>query len=69
MSIWGDLPKPRWLAVIADRDHVTIEIVGFMDENLAHTFCQQFDSDCYEWAVITGSICSSGSVSDGRDLW
>ena len=33
----------------------------------AFEFCNNYDSICYEWAVITGCVCGSGSVSDGRD--
>ena len=70
--VWGDLPEQRFLAVIADKgipgcDPPKIEIVGFKDEDAAYNFCQNYDSVCYEWAVISGCICSSGSLDDGRD--
>ena len=75
--IWGNLPQQGWLAVIADRgipdsddpqDAPKIEVVGFNNEDDAYNFCNNYDSVCYEWAVITGCICSIGSISDGRDL-
>lgn len=68
--VWGNLPDQGWLAVIADRGHEDgskIAVVGFKNEEDAYNFCNQYDSVCYEWAVTTGCICSSGSVSDGRD--
>ena len=69
-TVWGNLPEQGWLAVVADRGHENgprIEVVGFDNEDDAYNFCTSYDSICYEWAVITGCICTSGSVSDGRE--
>ena len=76
MSIWGDLPEQKFLAIVADRgipdskdpkDAPKIEITGFDNERKAYDFCTTYDSICYEWAVITGCVIASGSTSDGRD--
>jgi hypothetical protein len=69
VSIWGDLPEQRFLAVIVDQGHENgphFEIVGFKYEKDAYSFCISYDSICYEWAVISGCVVVSGSVSDGR---
>lgn len=69
-NVWGDLPEQRWLAVVVDKgvgdEPPRLEVVGFSDEDDAYNFCNNYDSVCYDWVVITGCVCSSGSVSDGR---
>jgi hypothetical protein len=71
-DVWGFLPEQGYLAIIADRDHKDgskIVIVGFEDEERAYDFCNNYESNCCDWAVVTGCLVQSGSRSDGRDTY